>query len=107
MEKKEVLENISFQMVSAIHDARSYYLKAIQAARARAFAQAQQFIESGDERYNAGHAAHTQLLQMEAAGDITNVNLLVMHAEDQLISAENYKVLAIESIHIYQAIQEK
>lgn len=107
MEKKEILENISFQMVSAVNEARSYYLKAVQAARARDFKEAQKLIEYGDDRYTAGHAAHTQLLQMEAAGNITQVNMLIMHAEDQLMSAESYKVLAVESIHIYEAIGSK
>lgn len=107
MENKELLEKISFQMVSAIHEARTLYLKAIQAARGRDFAKAAELIQDGDDRYNAGHAAHTQLLQLEAGGEISKVNLLIMHAEDQLMSTETYKVLAIESIHIYQAIEEK
>ena len=105
MEKKEILENISFQMVSAVNEARSYYLQAVQAARARDFKEAQKLIEYGDDRYTAGHAAHTQLLQMEADGNITQVNMLIMHAEDQLMSAEAFKTIALEFIDVYKRFE--
>jgi cellobiose PTS system EIIA component len=107
MDEKTVLEDISLQMISAINEARGYYLKAVQTARAKDFAAARKLIGDGDERYNAGHAAHLQLLQLEAAGNLSKVNLLIMHAEDQLMSTEGYKVLAVESIHIYEAIANK
>ena len=104
---KNPIEEIAFQMVTAVNDARVNYLKAVHAARNRDFAVAQQYIEAGDDRYSAGHGAHTRLLQMETAGTFDRVNLLLMHAEDQLISAESYKMLAVESIHIYRAIQHR
>ncbi len=105
MEYNTVMENISFQMVSSVHEARTFYLQAVQAARGGEFEKATSLIESGDLAYQKGHAAHTQLLQMEASGQAEKVNLLILHAEDQLMSAENYKVLAAECIHLYKAIQ--
>jgi cellobiose PTS system EIIA component len=104
MENTKIMENIAFQMVAAVNEARGLYLQAIQSARTGAFDKAIQLIEMGDSHYNTGHAAHTQLLQMEAAGEGDVANLLIMHAEDQLMSSENYKVLAVESVHIYKAV---
>ncbi len=106
MEHNKMMENISFQMVSSVNEARTLYLQAVQAARGGAFEQAAVLIEKGDAAYSVGHAAHTQLLQMEAAGETDTVNLLILHAEDQLMSAENYKVLAIECVHLYRAIEK-
>ena len=52
---KNPIEEIAFQMVTAVNDARVNYLKAVHAARNRDFAVAQQYIEAGDDRYSAGH----------------------------------------------------
>ena len=36
-----------------------------------------------------------------------NMGLLIMHAEDQLMSAEGFKLLAQEFIDVYKAMPEK
>lgn len=105
MEHNAMMENIAFQMVTSVNEARNLYLQAVQAARGGEFSLAEGLIEKGDGAYSSGHAAHTQLLQLEASGQTDKVNLLILHAEDQLMSSENYKVLALECIHIYKAIK--
>lgn len=107
MEHQKNLEELCVRMVSATNEARICYLKSMQAARAREQDAASELLTKGDEHYAAAHDAHVRLLQMEASGTLDRVSLLILHAEDQLISAETYKVLAIEAGHIYQAIAEK
>ena len=102
MEYNTVMENISFQMVSSVHEARTFYLQAVQAARGGEFEKATDLIESGDLSYQKGHAAHTQLLQMEAAGQAEKVNLLILHAEDQLMSTVTLRDIANEMIENYR-----
>jgi len=46
------------------------------------------------------------LLQKEATdGAGSAVSLLVLHAEDQLMSAEGFKIIATEMIEAYKRIQ--
>ena len=45
------------------------------------------------------------LIQQEAAGNSVTVTMLLMHAEDQLMSAETIKVMALELIENYKRIQ--
>ena len=42
------------------------------------------------------------LLQKEASGEGGNINLLILHAEDQLMSAEGFKTIALEFIEVYK-----
>ena len=54
-------------------------------------------IEEGDAAFIEGHDAHAGLLQKEASGEGNTVNLLILHAEDQLMSAEAFKTIASNS----------
>ncbi len=38
--------------------------------------------------FNAGHDAHMKLLQQEASGEELPFRIILLHAEDQLMSAE-------------------
>jgi PTS system cellobiose-specific IIA component len=43
-----------------------------------------------------------ELIQKEASGEKTEVNLLLIHTEDMLMSAESFRILAIEFIDLYE-----
>lgn len=88
------LELIAFQIISNVGSARSAFVNAIRAAKAGDFARAEKLIEEGEADFLAGHKAHQQLLTDEAAGAAAPVTLLLAHAEDQLMSAETFKILA-------------
>ena len=91
----EGLELIAFQIISAVGTARSCYIEAIQKAKQDDFAGAEQLIGEGNH-------AHAKLLQDEAGGEGSSINLLILHAEDQLMSAEAFKTIALEFIDVYK-----
>ena len=99
----EGLELIAFQIISAVGTARSSYIEAIQCAKQGRFEEAERLITDGDEMFNEGHKAHASLLQEEAEGKDT-VCLLILHAEDQLMSAEGFKTIAIEFMDLYSRL---
>lgn len=102
----EGLELISFQIISAVGTARSMYIEAIGLAKEGKFQEAREMIEEGEKVFVEGHHAHAQLIQQEAAGDHVNFHLLLMHAEDQLMSAEGFKTVAVEFIDLYEKISK-
>lgn len=99
----EGLELIAFQIISTVGTARSFYIEAIQDAKKGDFDEAYKKIEEGSQIFIEGHHAHAELLQKEASGEITNLNLLLVHAEDQLMSAESFKIIAEELIEVYKS----
>ena len=100
-------ELISFQIISAAGSARSMYIEAIQAAKEGNVENAKRQIEEGQALFIQGHHAHAGLIQKEASGNKTEFTLLLMHAEDQLMSAEAFGILAEEFICVYEKIAKK
>lgn len=98
-------ELISFQIISAVGTARSMYIEAIQEAKKGNFQKAQELIDEGEKIFNEGHHCHGELIQQEASGNKTEFELLLMHAEDQLMVADAFKTISEEFIEVYKALK--
>lgn len=100
----EGLELICFQIISNVGMARSSYMEAIHFAKAGDFDEAQKSMEEGQKQYLVGNEAHLTLLQMEASGTPVAGSILLIHAEDQMMSAEGFHIIASELIDTYKRI---
>lgn len=85
---------------------RSSYIEAIQKAKAGDFEGAEACMEAGQQEFLKGHEAHFELIQKEAQGVQVGGSLILVHAEDQLMSAEGFKIIAEEMIAAYKRIAE-
>lgn len=100
------IEQASFQIIAAVGAARSNYIEAIHRAEAGDFDGAEALIKEGQEIFTAGHDAHFGLIQQEAAGEQSELALILVHAEDQLMSAEAFGILAREFVSVYRKLAE-
>ncbi|QAT39801.1 PTS lactose/cellobiose transporter subunit IIA [Clostridium sp. JN-9] len=98
------LELACFQIISSAGMAKSSFIEAIKAAKNSDFIKAKSCIDKGDEYFAEGHNIHTQLIQHESGDKQVSPNLLLVHAEDQLMSVETCKILANELIESYGRI---
>ena len=98
----EGLEMTCFQIISSVGTARSSYIEAVRKARVGDFEGAEACIVSGQQEFLKGHEAHFELLQKETNGEPVGGSLLLIHAEDQLMSAEGFKIIAEELIENYR-----
>ncbi|QQK08372.1 PTS lactose/cellobiose transporter subunit IIA [Miniphocaeibacter halophilus] len=100
----EGIELIAFEIISNVGEAKSCYIQAIQEAKEKNFDEANKLIEEGNKAFIEGHHAHTKLIQREAEKNDVTVNLIIMHAEDQLMAADSFKIIASEFIDLYKKI---
>ncbi|NME43604.1 PTS lactose/cellobiose transporter subunit IIA [Faecalicoccus pleomorphus] len=103
----EGMELVSFQIISSVGTAKSMFIEAIYLAKQGKIQEAKQLIKEGDTIFIEGHKAHAKLIQKEATGETIIPQLLLVHAEDQLMSAEGFKTIATEIIDLYQKLFEK
>ena len=104
----EGLEMICFQIISSVGSARSCYIGAIQAAREGRREESMELIREGKEQFVEGHHIHMDLLAKAAEGelDMGECGLLLMHAEDQVMSAEAFGILAEEFTELYALVHK-
>ena len=98
----EEMEMICFQVISAAGGAKSNYISSIQAAKEGRFDDAREMIKQGDDMMVVAHEPHNKLLMWEAQGRTDIVCVLLIHAEDQMMSCEVFKQMAVELIDLYE-----
>lgn len=102
----EGLELVSFQIIAAAGSARSSYVEALQAAKNGNFEEAEALIKQGDTDFVEAHHVHAELIQKFAGGEDPGANILLIHAEDQVMSAEVLKIMALEFIELYKKLEK-
>lgn len=98
------------EIISSVGQARSYYIEAIQEAKSGNYEGCNDLLRKGNEMYAKGHRIHQKMIQGEAGGEKTELNLLLTHAQDQLMSAEAFKILCDEFVDIHRrfdAVEER
>ena len=106
----EELELTLFQIITAAGGSKSSYIAAIQEAKAGNFEAAKQLVTDGDNFQSQAHDPHAKLLTQEAQLSMEGKNsadlvcLLLIHAEDQMMSCEVFKQMAVEFIELYEKL---
>lgn len=100
----EEIMTACFQLITYVGTARSCFINAIQCAKEGKYDEAADMLKQGDEAFVQGHHGHAALAEKEAHGELPQVGLLLLHAEDQLMSAEGFRTIAEEFIAVYKRL---
>lgn len=93
---------VSMTLIANSGDARSMAFGALEAAKAGNFEEADELLKKSDEAATLAHKAQTELLFKEANGDHTDVNVLLVHAQDHLMTSMLASELIKEIILLYK-----
>ena len=108
----EELELTLFQIITAAGGSKSSYIAAIQEAKEGNFEEARNLSADVDSFQSQAHDPHASLLTQEAQLMMEGKNsadlicLLLIHAEDQMMSCEVFKQMAEEFIAIYEKMAQ-
>lgn len=95
-------EEIVMQIIVNGGNARSLAMEAITQAKKGDIAAARKSLVKAAEELGSIHKIQTELIQNEAAGNRTELSLLMVHAQDHLMNAITVKDLAGELVDMYE-----
>jgi cellobiose PTS system EIIA component len=101
-EEKQSTEMISFEIIANAGDARSYAFQALEAAKKGNFDEADELMKKSDEASTLAHKAQTDLLFQEMNGNPCDINVLLVHSQDHLMTSMLAAELIKELIEIYK-----
>ncbi len=99
------IHEISFQIITAAGMAKSDYMEALYLFKDGEAAEAKAKLKEGDEAAARAKDHHMVLLRKECKDKVPQVALLLMHAEDQLLSVETIKIMVEELMEVYALIR--
>ena len=94
---REEAQMVAFQLISYAGDAFSSFFKAVEKARNGEFDEADELIKKGESELTNAHNAQTELLAKEAQGKDIEYSIMLVHAQDHLMTTIMYERVAIEN----------
>ena len=93
-------ELMAMTLIANSGDARSLAFQALEEAKVGNFDEADRLLKESDEKSKIAHHAQTELLFSEANGDHLELNVLLVHAQDHLMTS----MLAVEMIREFSTL---
>lgn len=104
---EESMEMISFGIVATAGPARSLAFEALKAAKAHDFDRADELLKQSSDSLLEAHHQQTELLSKQAGGDEVPVDVLLVHAQDHLMTAMLAQELISELVYLHKEKQDK
>lgn len=98
------MEEIIMNLIIYSGEARSYCMEAMHLAKQGNIEEAKALIAKASEQLGEAHHSQTGLIQNEAAGNKAEVSLLLVHAQDHLMTSITVKDLATEIVELHAKI---
>lgn len=102
MEENSTSEMVSMTIIANSGDARSFAFQALEAAKEGNFAESDKLMKQSNEAANLAHKAQTELLFAEANGNRQDINVLLIHSQDHLMTSMLASELIKEIILLYK-----
>ena len=106
MEDMNKIEMACFEIIANVGSARSCFIEAIDLAGEGKIDEAEARVAEGEQFFLVGHAKHGEMIAREACGDHIDPSIILIHAEDQLMSAEAFGILARKIVNVYKKMED-
>lgn len=98
------LELISFNIISAVGTAKSMVMESMEKSRAGKFDESLDLIKQANEFLVTGEKEHFKVITQQAKDKNVEIDILFMHAEDQLMSTVTLRDMANELLEMNKMI---
>lgn len=103
MESEEIQE-VAFTIILHSGEARTIVHEAFKDMRTSKYESATKKLEKADEKLVEAHKAQTNLLQRYANGEDINMEIIMVHAQDHLMSTMTLREVALEMLAFYEKV---
>ena len=94
----------AFQIILHAGNSKSYSMMAMQKAREGELEEAGQFVIQADGALQEAHQIQTELVQSEVTGSSIDMNIIMVHAQDHLMTSMTLREVALEMLELYKKV---
>lgn len=97
------IENFSMNIILHAGNAKGYLHEALEKARHGDFDQIENSMNDASDELLEAHKLQTKFLQEDSKGELNNLPVLLVHAQDHLMTVMSEKSLIEEMIEMYKS----
>jgi PTS system cellobiose-specific IIA component len=102
---QEELQVAAFEIILDSGNSRSIVHEAFDAMREGDFELAEAKLQESNEELLKAHQAQTKLLQEYAGGTEIKIEIIMVHAQDHLMTTMTLREVALEMLELYKKIK--
>ena len=100
----EKLQEVAFQIILESGDSRNLVHESFMLMRESKFEEADALLEEANEAILRAHQAQSGLLHNYAGGTKIEVDIILVHSQDHLMTTMTLREVALEMLHLYKKI---
>ena len=100
------IQGVAFQIILESGDARTIVHEAFELMRQSNYEQADEKLAQANEAIIRAHGSQTDLLKKFAGGATFEIDILMVHSQDHLMTTMTLREVAIEMLHLYRKIRQ-
>lgn len=100
----ETNETVMMNLIIYAGEARAFAIEALREVRNKNFELAKEKLTLSEEKAHEAHNFQTQLIVKETSGEGAPMSLLMVHAQDHVMTALTLRELVAELIPIFEEI---
>lgn len=99
---KDDLQVVAFEIILHSGDARSIVHEGFQLMREGKYDEAETKLEEANQKLLEAHKSQTSLLQSYASGEEVIMEVIMVHAQDHLMTTMTLREMAVELLVMYK-----
>lgn len=100
-------ETMAMTIIAHSGDSRTLAFRALDEAKSGNYEEAKSLLKESNEAAMQAHKAQTELLTAEANGEKADINVLLIHSQDHLMTSILAQELVKEIIQLYEIKADK
>lgn len=101
---QEDLQMVAFEIILNSGNARTVVHESFQDMRKGDYVTAAQKLEEANDELILAHQAQTKLLQEYASGTEIKIEIIMVHAQDHLMTTMTLREMALEMLELYKKV---
>lgn len=104
--ESEKIQAVAFEIILASGDGRTLTHEAFQMMRKGDLEGAEKKLEEANEAIVKAHNAQTKLLHDYAGGEKIEMEIIMVHAQDHLMTGMTLREMALEMLELYKKLEK-
>ncbi|GGB56420.1 PTS cellobiose transporter subunit IIA [Virgibacillus dakarensis] len=105
--EQEQIQSVAFEIILHSGSSRTMIHEAFEMMRNNEFENARNKLKEANNEVLLAHQSQTALLQQYSSGETINTDIIMVHAQDHLMTTMTLREVALEMLHLYEKLEKE
>lgn len=104
---QDEIQSVAFTIILHSGNSRTLVHEGFGLMRNKEFEQAEEKLDEANNELTAAHQSQTSLMQKYTSGEDVNMDIIMVHAQDHLMTTITLREVAIEMLSLYKSVKSE